>query len=178
MTGVSDLISRKCLKWKGMPEPPAREQGDKLPSDYFWTAVRFLSAQFLPLFDMRGSMNINHCFYHLLWKGSLCVWMAWKPQTCFSLCGITMSRKHFSQKESGGVVWTWKTDCVEGKLGYSGEWFVLLELFSEAMISDQQVKSKIYDVFHRSALMRWERLAMCMCVYLTHSVCWLQGKCL
>lgn len=101
MAGVSDLISRKCLKWKGMPEP-AREQRDKLPSDYFWTAVRFLSAQFLPLFNMRGSMNINHCFYHLLWKGSLCVWMAWKPQTCFSLCGITMSRKHFSQKERGG----------------------------------------------------------------------------
>lgn len=163
MAGVSDLISRKCLKWKGMPEP-AREQGDKLPFDYFWTAVRFLSAQFLPLFNMRGSMNINHCFYHLLWKGSLCVWMAWKPQTCFSLCGITMSRKHFSPKESGGVVLTWKSDCVEGKLGSSGEQYVLLELFSEAMISDQQVKSKIYDVFPDQP--SWGRSAwLCACVF-------------
>lgn len=41
MALVSDLISRKCLKWKGNAWACQRTR-DKLQSDYFWIAVRFL----------------------------------------------------------------------------------------------------------------------------------------
>lgn len=115
------LFQESAWNGRGMPEP-AREREISCSLTIFGLQ----SGSFLHSFclsDMRGSMNINHCFYHLLWKGSLCVWMAGKPQTCFSLCGITMSRKHFSRKEKRGDLFEHKSRCVEGKLGCTG-WII------------------------------------------------------